>query len=201
MTWFVIEPPATGPVTLNDALGQIRVDFENLVDAPRTVEMFISAIREVAMDRLNRALITQKMTLRLDGFPRGRVPVELPLPPLQSVEEIRYTATDGASATLDVSAVTVDTASEPGRIMPVYGTTWPAALADYGSVEIDFTAGYGDSPADIPASVRQWMLINIANLYENRESIITTNGKWVQSVDITSTLADGLINSLRIRKL
>ena len=30
--------------------------------------------------------------------------------------------------------------------------------------------GYGDSPADVPNAIRQWMLLQIGHLYENRES-------------------------------
>ena len=37
---------------------------------------------------------------------------------------------------------------------------------------IRFVAGYGDHAEDIPQAVRQGILIEISNLYENREDVV-----------------------------
>jgi uncharacterized phiE125 gp8 family phage protein len=37
-------------------------------------------------------------------------------------------------------------------------------------VEIDYEAGYGDQPADIPPVIRQAILLSVADFYENRDS-------------------------------
>ena len=144
--------------------------------------------------------MTQQWELSLDAFPRYRMPMEIPRPPLVSVGSITYTDTIGNGVTLDplLYRVISDSApnGQPGFVIPVYGTTWPQALDDAGSVQVQFTAGYGNDPGDVPAGIRQWCLINCANLYENRESETVANGRLTQ-VDL-STMADSLLADFRI---
>ena len=38
-------------------------------------------------------------------------------------------------------------------------------------IEIDFVAGHGDTPSDVPQPIRQALLLLIAHWYENREPV------------------------------
>ena len=57
-----------------------------------------------------------------------------------------------------------------GRIIPAYGKSWPSCREHPGSVRVDYTCGYG-AAADVPQSIKAWMLLAIATWYENREAL------------------------------
>ena len=42
--------------------------------------------------------------------------------------------------------------------------------SDFG-IEIEYATGFGDLAADVPSSIRQGMLVHVANLYEHRDSM------------------------------
>jgi hypothetical protein len=81
--------------------------------------------------------------------------------PLVSVSSIVYVGTDNLDHTLlpgtpdnqDADFV-VDTVNEPGRIFPNSGQYWPAVLYVPDAVKIHFTAGYGPTAVNVPASIR-----------------------------------------------
>lgn len=98
-------------------------------------------------------------------FRQPMLPIELPVPPLISVESITYIDEVGQTQTLDPSTYRVDPYSTPGRIIPLQD--WPKLGTNYSGITILFTAGY----STVPASVKNAMKLIIGSLYENRESV------------------------------
>lgn len=45
-----------------------------------------------------------------------------------------------------------------------------------GPITVDFTAGYGDAPEDIPTPLRQGLLLLVAHLYEHRDGTASPPG-------------------------
>lgn len=41
-----------------------------------------------------------------------------------------------------------------------------------GLISREGTVGYGETPADVPAAIRQWILLQIGHLYEHREATV-----------------------------
>ena len=207
MNLNLITAPQVEPLTLEDVEGQVRLPGQLSAEA-ETVDMMITAIRERAEAVTRRALISQVHELVLDGFPSGRQIIILPKPPLQSVESIVYTDVDGVEQTLDSFAYRVITQTGPtagyGYVIPAYGLNWPTALNDVATVKIRFKCGYGPLVAgesdNIPKGIKQWMLINVANAFENRESIVVGSGRD-SLIDMTETLADGLLANYRLHRL
>lgn len=189
-----ITKPAVEPITLADVEAQCRVG--SLSDEALAVERFISAIRQKAEAVTRRALITQVWELVLDGFPTGLI--RLPLPPLQTVDSIKYLDTAGIEQTLDPAAYRTIFEAEPGYVLPVYGLSWPSTLNDIATVRIRFTCGYGptapDTANNVPEAIQQWILLNVANLYENRETVVIDRNSLVD----LSTMADSLLDDFRI---
>lgn len=192
--------PASEPVSLTDVEAQCRIG--SLSDESLAVERFIVAVRQKAEAVTRRALITQTWELVLDAFPAGRGVIALPLPPLQSVVSIIYTDADGIEQTLDPLAYRAITDAEPAYIIPAYGLSWPSALNDVAVVRIRFTCGYGpisgigeDTATNVPEAIQQWILLNVANLYENRETVIVGKNSLVE----INTLADSLLDDFRVR--
>ena len=120
---------------------------------------------------LQRALITQEWLLYLDCF----APViQLPLPPTQSITSVRYIDSDGAWQTVDSADYTVSGigGSAKAELAPALDKSWPGLANLSRAVEIQFVAGYGDAPENVPASIRAALCEIIATRYQFRESVI-----------------------------
>lgn len=195
MSIKLITPPTVEPITLADVEGQCNTD--DLTAQAGTVNGYIVAVRQRVENDLRRTLITTTRDLILDSFPCSErnpfAAIEIPLPPLQSVISVKYLSTENVLTTLDAGEYVVDTDSTPGRVMPAYGKTWPSTLDYPGSVRVQFVAGYGDAAADVPQCIKNWMLLNVGALYENREVLTIGNGGVI---DLT-TMADSLLDPER----
>ena len=123
---------------------------------------------------LGRALCTQTWDWKLDAFPvaTNQNPdgaLIVPLPPLQSVTSITYVDTDGDSTTWSSSEYQVDTTSQPARIIPAYGYSYPSTRTQLNAVTVRIVVGYGDETT-VPEAIKQWMRHRVHALYDNRNS-------------------------------
>jgi uncharacterized phiE125 gp8 family phage protein len=170
----VATEPAVEPVTLAEAKLHLRVDTS---DDDTYIEALIVAARQWVEEYVDRALVSQQLTLRMDTFPAE---FELPRPPMASsgtltATTITYSLDPGSSGTatpttttLDVASYRVDREDTPGKIRTVYGGTWPSHLSDPNAVTVTWWAGYGASGSDVPSAVRHACLMLIGHLYERR---------------------------------
>lgn len=123
------------PLTLSDAKEHLRIDT---TDQDSLLESYITAARHYSEEITGRAFGSQTYKFTLRQFPDGMI--ELPRPPLVSVDSIKYMPADGsAEATLDPAEYRVDTDAEPGTVEPV--DVWPDTAAQPNAVTIQFTAG------------------------------------------------------------
>ncbi len=130
----------------------------------------IQAAREYAEGYQNRALCTQTWELVLDDWPSDDY-LEIPLPPLQSITDIKYKDTSGVESTLAATNYITDIDSFLGRVVLAYGCSWPSVdLYPAGGIRIKFVAGYGLA-ADVPQTTKQALLLLIGFWYANRESV------------------------------
>lgn len=186
--------------------------------------ILIGAARAHAETITRRALVTQSWKLALDEFPKpgmnissanwygpqwGTMPgplsvarvdgrtgfeIVLPLPPLQTVDSIKYyDATTGLLTTLDPSQYIVDNVSEPARITPAPNTTWPATQNRINAVEVTFTCGYGAAAA-VPQGIKNWLLLRIGSLYENRQEVAVMQRGKLEPLPFV----DGLLDPFRV---
>jgi len=172
---LVTAPPAE-PVSLDEAKDHLRVKNG---DEDVLLTGLIKAARQHVDGRdgwLNRALITQTWDLFLDAFPcSSDIPIVVPLPPLQSITSVTYLDDAGASQTWAATDYTVDAKSEPGRILPAYGLSYPSTRRVMNAVTVRFVAGYGLAVA-VPATLKLALGALVAHFYEHREPIILTGG-------------------------
>jgi uncharacterized phiE125 gp8 family phage protein len=158
--------PAAEPVTVAEAKAHLRVDG-SAEDA--LIASLILTSRLHIETAMGLALITQGWRLELDAWPPARA-VEVPIRPLQTVGEIRVLDRDGAATVVPAASYLVVTSSTPPRIVPV-DTGWPAPGRPAAAIEIDVTAGFGSAPGDVPAPIRQALLLLLAHWYEHRDWI------------------------------
>ncbi len=166
MSLVLTSGPASEPVTVSEAKAHLRVDGTN---EDTLIASLILTSRLHIETGLGLALITQSWRLLLDAWPGTKI-LELPLRPLQSVEEVRVLAADGSPETIEASAYLVDIAGTPSRLVR-NGAIWPQPGQAANGIEIDFTAGYGAGASDVPAPIRQALLLLVAHWYEHRDPI------------------------------
>lgn len=167
MPTVLVTAPTAEPVSLAEAKLHLRVD-DNADDA--LIAALITAARQHAEHDTRRALVTQTWKLALDAFPDGMVRLEHA--PVSEVVSVVYTDPNGTVQALDAAAYKLDAISEPCRLVPSYGNSWPASRSEVNAVAITYTCGYGQ-PEAVPESIKRWMLLRIGALYENREEVLT----------------------------
>ena len=154
--------PAVEPVTLDEVKASLKIDDS---DENALLTALITAARERVEASCRRAVITQAWDFILDEAPAEIV---IPLPPLQVVNGITVIAEDGTETTVDEDIYVVDAGgSQPGRVRLKPGCSWPDHRG-FASFVVNFDAGYGDAAADVPAPIRQAMLVIVAHMFENR---------------------------------
>lgn len=159
MTERLITPPVALAVSLDAARRVARANGTALDDE---LSDKIRGITEDAEHATGRAFITQVWSVTLDKFPDA---IRLPNAPLVSVDHVKFYDVDGVQQTLDPRDYLADIASEPGYVVPAPGRAWPATATRINAVEVQYVCGYGDSDADVPASIKQYILGMLENSY------------------------------------
>lgn len=148
MTLTDLSPPPTGPVTLAAAKTFLRIDHADEDD-------FIGDLIDVAARQIEArcgvSLITRPQRLTK---PTNGAGVYLNRYPVISIEAVER---DGVALPIDANL----------RARPVLVRVQRSGDGS-GDVQVDFTAGFGSSPEDIPTPLRQGVLLLLAHLYEYR---------------------------------
>ena len=148
MTLTDLSPPPTAAVSLDAAKTFLRVDHP---DEDALITDLIDAATLQIEDRCGVSLITRPQRLtKLPVMTRDGAGVYLNRYPVVSIEAISQ----------DEAALSIETNL---KARPAFVCTSPRA-----HVTVDFTAGYGETSADIPTPLRQGMLLLLAHLYEHR---------------------------------
>ena len=161
MTIAELTPPAVEPVTLAEVKAHLRLDTN---DEDTLLVALIRTAREHLEAGTGLCLIVRPLRLYLDDWPEGKV-IQIARGPVQTVEAI--TVYDETGAPLDVAAAgyVLDGAARQARlILPER----PATARAMNGIEIDFSAGFGESGADVPDTLKRALLLHVAVMYELR---------------------------------
>lgn len=155
----------TEPISLDQARWQLK----DPLDTDEQISVLIVAAREFVEGVTGLVLTHRSVTETAGQFGRW---IDLASWPVTSVDAIRYPLA-GVSTLLAPTAWAVSYARRPVRILPV-SSGWGVGGAYCGPqaslpIEIDVTAGFA-TPADVPATVKQAMLLLIASWYGNRDA-------------------------------
>jgi uncharacterized phiE125 gp8 family phage protein len=116
---------------------------------------------------LSLALITQSWSWTFDRWPRATT-VELPMAPVQTITAIRVSQAGGTAISVDPSAYILDSGTGFARLI---GTScWPQPTVRARGIEIQLIAGFGPAAADVPAPIRQAVLLLAAYWHGRREA-------------------------------
>jgi uncharacterized phiE125 gp8 family phage protein len=170
MRWSLIVTTAAAaqPVSLDEAKAHLRVDSD---DEDDLITSLIEAATDLAEQYCRRAFMPASFRLGLDRFPA--YDIRLPRNPVISVDSITYLDEGGTERTLSASEYLTDLASEPARITPTYGNTWPTTRGTIGAVKVNFTAGYSGASPDrdsVPEGVKAAIKLLVADFYQHRSA-------------------------------
>lgn len=160
--------PAVEPVGLAEAKLFLRLDT---ADEDAFVAACIVAARQACESFTGRALISQTWQLYLDQWPARDI--LLPRPPLQSVTAIKTYDGDGNATLVDPQSYWVDAAALPGRVRRRGNAPWPLPGRTVAGIEVTFVAGYGDSWNEVPAALRQGILMTVGYFFDHRTAVVT----------------------------
>jgi uncharacterized phiE125 gp8 family phage protein len=180
----VTTAPAAEPVTLTDVKNHLKVDTS---DDDDLIGVMIQAAREYVETYTGRAVMEQTIEERVDYFPavtytNPRGGIELRFAPLKTLTHLKYKDSDGTEQTLAANTdYVLDNISEPPRIFPAYGVSWPISRDEPNAVWFEYVAGY-TTASDVPASIKQAIFLIVGKMYEQREDSVKnlpTASKWL----------------------
>jgi len=149
--WLVRKTaPSETPVDPQDVAVFLRVDSDNseLV----SLGSLIAAATSMAENYTQRSFITQTWQLGISTLPTR---LRLPRPPVQKIETIQ-----AGEFTIDSSAY---------KLFDESMLTCSFEVSNFDDdIIITYTAGYGN-PEDVPADIKQAIMMLTGYLYENRE--------------------------------
>jgi uncharacterized phiE125 gp8 family phage protein len=180
----LITPPAEPPVSIEYVKTKLRIDHD---DSDDDLAAYIASATDLAQEFLGRALVTQTWELLLDEFPEHEIAI--PMPPLQSVESVKYDNEDGDETTIAAADYTVDSSSGsagaegPGWVVPNVDVEWPTPIEAINAVRVRFVAGYApsaESPENltenIPAAIKQAIVLCVKYWYDGEMDIDELQG-------------------------
>jgi uncharacterized phiE125 gp8 family phage protein len=168
MSLRLVTPAAATIVSLTEAKAHLRIFHD---DDDAYVGGLIAAAQDwLAGEKswLGRSVIEQKWELTLSSFPIGAL--KLPKPPLMSVETVFYTASDNSETEIIGFRKMDIGVSDGGYLLPALGTAWPQTNGEPGSVRVNYTAGFENTPA----SIKHAALLMIGHWFEHREAASET---------------------------
>jgi uncharacterized phiE125 gp8 family phage protein len=167
MGYKVITPASTTPVSLVDAKKHLKVSGNSEDDL---IQLYLEAATNMAEGYLGMKLINTVIEEAYDEF----TDISLVRFPTQAITSIKYDAEDTTEKTVSTDIYTLNTYVEPQMIVKNEAESWPIDLADKPNrIRVRYTAGYGSTPASVPANIRAAILVILGDLYENREDKIS----------------------------
>lgn len=165
----LVTPPAIEPVSLELAKLHLKVETDANDDDP-LITGWVTGSRQECEQYTRRAFITQTWRATWDRWPADGVLLP-PRPKFIAVTSLTYVDTAGVTTALTTADYQLDADSEPARICPAYGTTWPTNRGDLASIRLTYTAGYGATAASVPQSIIDAMKLLLTYRHEHRMAV------------------------------
>lgn len=164
MISYLLAGPAEEPVSLAEAKAFLKVD-DSAEDG--LIATLIAAARMHIEGVTGRALLAQSWRVVLDNWPPNRV-VKLPVTPFMSVTEITAYDADDDGHVVPLSQFM----REPDRLLLPASVAGMPVLRERHGIEIDYAAGFGTEPGDVPPDIRQALLVLVSHWFEHRDAVI-----------------------------
>ncbi|WP_375690239.1 head-tail connector protein [Pseudooceanicola sp. LIPI14-2-Ac024] len=148
------------------------------------LESFLRAAIAAVEARTGKALIAREFTWRIAAW-RSDCGQVFPVAPVSAIAAMARVQADGSETVIDATAYRLVPELHAPRIEPA-GTMLPAVPTG-GAMRIRFTAGFGAAWDDVPADLRQAVLMLATHFYEFRGE--TALGDGCMPFGVSSLLA------------
>ncbi|MDM9647982.1 head-tail connector protein [Rhizobium sp. S163] len=189
MTYALITPPASEPITLAETKSHLRLDDTN-------EDTLLASLIRTAREHLERttglSLIAQTWRLYLDSIPEDGV-IQIARGPVQAIESLTLYDAAGEELQLPLTGHILDGHARPARLMLGRAVSPGQPI---NGIEIDFTAGFGESGAEVPDTLKRAMLMHVAQMFAFRGTVAIED----QPADIPAGY-DRLIAPFMVRRL
>ncbi len=161
MTLLITTPPAAEPVTLDQAKAHLRVGIDAEDDL---IAALLLAARQRVEAELGLALLATGFRESFDAAPGV---IALSRAPLIAVAAVAVAGTDGTYVTVPPAAYLARLGGRVAEVAP-YHRVWPVPIPPIEGVRVDYTAGYGPGPDDVPGALKQAILALVAYAFDHR---------------------------------
>jgi uncharacterized phiE125 gp8 family phage protein len=161
MTYTLTEPPLAEPLTLVAVKAHLRIDH---ADEDELLLSLARMAREYLERQTGLCLLAQHWRLYLDDWPENGV-IQILKGPVQAIEAVTVYGEDGEPLTVSLASHVLDAASRPARLLLRHPPPPGRAL---NGIEIDFSAGFGETGTDVPGPLLRAMLLHIGYAYAFR---------------------------------
>ncbi|RKD96780.1 head-tail connector protein [Marinifilum flexuosum] len=179
MAYTLITPATEELITVAEAKKHMRVLHNNEDDM---IGIYLMAAIGRFQEQTSRVISKSTWQLTLDKFPVNGI-IEIMRCTVISVQSVRYIDSLGAEQEINVQDVKLDAASEPARLSPAFGKSWPTTANIINAVTIEFEAGYTDAAA-LNKLDKAAIFLMTAHWYRNREEVVV--GKTANEVPKTA---------------
>lgn len=160
--------PTDQPVDLSLLKDHLRISS---VDQDNVLPIYLDAAVAHVETYTGRPLMRQTWRLTLPGFyDRTWLPYAAPL---GAVTGVTYYDTANALQTLASSVYAVPADEEPASVRLAYAQAWPSVYDREDAVSVTYTVG-ATAATDVPAPLRQAVLLLAGHFYENREAVLVS---------------------------
>ncbi|KPP80681.1 MAG: gene transfer agent gp8 family protein [Oceanicaulis sp. HLUCCA04] len=164
-------PAPAALLSLSEAKAWLRVGHAS-EDTAITALITTATARVEA--ETGRALLTRTFRETLDSWHPRRLSgcgsaFALAVAPAVSVEAVRTFDRAGEETLWDEAEYRVDTSADPGRLIARAPFAFPRPGRLAAGIEIDFSAGYGETAADVPPALIEAILRLVAEGYAASE--------------------------------
>lgn len=162
-----VKTPPSPFVTVSDARMHLRVDHSDDNAYITSLVAAATAWLDGPSGWLGRALGRQTLELATERWDDcGDDGLPLPYPPIFDLQSVIYVDPSGNSVTAADGAFQI----VQGRLLPAWGTSWPALACRPDAVRVTYRAGY-DTDA-VPPPIRVAILMLVGQWYQNREPVV-----------------------------
>jgi uncharacterized phiE125 gp8 family phage protein len=159
-------PDAALPVAVFREHLRLSSGFGDAVTDDALLRQYLRAALAQVEGRTGRALLARGFRLRLNRW-RDDYAQTLPVAPVSALSAVTLQDALGTQTVLPAGMVALEADGARPRLVAL-GLALPT-IPTGGAVLIDFIAGFGPAWADLPADLRQAVLLLAAQYYENRD--------------------------------
>jgi uncharacterized phiE125 gp8 family phage protein len=164
MSTILTTPPSVEPLSLTEAKAHLRITHN---DDDTYISTLIISARRAVEQRFDICLLQQSWSVFVDEWPNlGEF--KLPFFPVMSIADVKIYGDDDVAATLDPAHYYLDAVSRAARLVLRMGRIFPPPGRRANGIEIKVVTGFGAAAASVPNTIKQALLITLADWFANR---------------------------------